>query len=97
MNTNQILTQIDAIIETDVRPSLHAHGGDVEVLSVIDGICKVRLIGKCAGCASADLTTSELIEKAITTKLPAIKKVVLVQESNPELVDFAKKLLRHEI
>ena len=34
-----------------VRPSLQADGGDVELVEVgEDGIIKVKLVGACAGC-----------------------------------------------
>ena len=32
-----------------VRPALQQDGGDVELVSVTDGIVKVRLTGHCAG------------------------------------------------
>src|SRR5690606_16280737 len=39
-----------------VRPTLHAHGGDVELLGVADGVVRLRLRGACRGCASAERT-----------------------------------------
>ena len=39
---------IENIIETEIRPRLQAHGGDIELLGVGDGgTLRVRLIGKC--------------------------------------------------
>ncbi len=34
----------------DIRPSLQADGGDVELVDVENGIVKVRLTGACGGC-----------------------------------------------
>ncbi|KPJ74324.1 nitrogen fixation protein NifU, partial [candidate division TA06 bacterium DG_78] len=35
----------------EIRPSLQADGGDVELIDVTDeGIVKVKLTGACAGC-----------------------------------------------
>jgi Fe-S cluster biogenesis protein NfuA len=34
----------------EIRPSLQADGGDVELVDVEDGIVKVRLTGACGGC-----------------------------------------------
>lgn len=91
-----ILEQIEKIIETEVRPQLMSHQGDVQVLSFEDGICRVKLLGQCSGCPSAMLTTEEIIGKAIKEKLAQVKDVVLVQNVDESLMDFARKLLNHE-
>ena len=41
-------------------------------------------------------TLEELIEPPLKEELPEIRKVILIQETNPELLSFAKKILRHE-
>ena len=89
------LDNIQRILEEDVRPALMAHQGDVELISYKSQVVKVKLHGKCSGCPSAYLTTEELIAAKI--KMPEVKDVVLVQEVNPELLDFARRILNHEI
>ena len=91
------LDNIQRILEEDVRPALMAHEGDVELISYESQVVKVKLHGKCSGCPSADLTTEELIAPKIKEKMPEVKDVVLVQEVNPELLDFARRILNHEI
>ena len=88
--------KIQEIIDEKVRPSLLDHEGNVQLVSYEDGICKVKLLGKCANCPSALQTLEELIAKPLQEELPEIKDVVLVQEVSPELLDFARKILRHE-
>ena len=88
---------IQRILEEDVRPALMAHEGDVELISYESQVVKVKLHGKCSGCPSAYLTTEELIAAKIKEKMPEVKDVVLVQEVNPELLDFARRILNHEI
>ena len=83
------LDNIQRILEEDVRPALMAHQGDVELISYKSQVVKVKLHGKCSGCPSAYLTTEELIAAKIKEKMPEVKDVVLVQEVNPELLDFA--------
>ena len=90
------LNRIEEIIEERIRPSLHAHGGDVEVLSYEDGILRIKLLGQCSGCPSAMVTNEELIGKEIMDELSEVKDVVLVQEVSEELMDMARKLLNHE-
>ena len=42
--------KVEAVLD-EIRPSLQADGGDVELIDVTeDGIVKVRLKGACAGC-----------------------------------------------
>ena len=53
-----------------VRPYLHEHGGEVEVLSVLNGVVRVRLIGACSGCTSAAATLRHGVEEALRENLP---------------------------
>jgi len=61
-----------------VRPSLQADGGDVELVSVDDGIVKVRLTGACGGCPFSQMTLKTGIERVIKEDIPEIKEVVAV-------------------
>ncbi len=91
-----MINKINEILETKVRPALLLHSGDVELLSYEDGIVRVRLLGACAGCPSAALTNEEVIAAELKAALPEIKEVVLVQQTSEELLEFARKILRHE-
>ena len=47
----------------DVRPSLQADGGDIELVSVSDdGIVKVRLTGACGSCPYSLMTLKQGVE-----------------------------------
>ena len=92
-----MLEMIEKVLEEKVRPALLAHEGNVQVAGFEDGVLKIRLMGQCSGCPSAQLTTEELIAKAVRDAIPEIKDVVLVNEVNPELLEFARKLLNHEV
>ena len=91
-----MIEKINEILEKKVRPALLLHSGDVELISYKDGVVSVRLLGACAGCPSASLTNEEVIAAELKTALPEIKDVVLVQQTSEELLDFARKILRHE-
>lgn len=54
----------DAALE-QVRPYLHEHGGEVEVLGVQHGVVRVRLTGACSGCTSASQTLRHGVEEAL--------------------------------
>ena len=53
-----------------VRPYLHEHGGEVEVLGVEHGVVRVRLLGTCSGCTSAAQTLQHGVEEALRENLP---------------------------
>lgn len=71
LNNLEIEKQVKTIL-TKVRPYLQRDGGDVEFVSVEDGIVYIKLIGACVGCASIDLTLREGIEAILLEEVPGI-------------------------
>jgi len=61
-----------------IRPALQADGGDVEFVSVNDGVVSVRLTGACNGCPMATMTLKMGIEKILKEKIPEVKEVMAV-------------------
>lgn len=62
-----------------IRPSLQADGGDVELVDVADdGVVKVKLTGACSGCPMSTVTLKMGIEKLLKEKIPEVKEVVSV-------------------
>jgi Fe-S cluster biogenesis protein NfuA len=60
----------------EIRPSLEADGGNVELVDVSDdGIVKVRLTGACGTCPMSTLTLKMAIEKTLRDRIPAVKAV----------------------
>ncbi|HKX32126.1 MAG TPA: NifU family protein [Blastocatellia bacterium] len=53
-----------------VRPRLHSHRGDVELVGVVEGVVRLRLLGSCHGCASSAMTLKLAIEEAIYEAAP---------------------------
>jgi len=62
----------------EIRPSLQADGGDVEVVSVENGVVKVRLKGACACCPMAQMTLKQGIEQRLKEKVPEVERVEAV-------------------
>jgi Fe-S cluster biogenesis protein NfuA len=61
----------------DVRPSLQADGGDVELVGVSDdGIVSVKLTGACGGCPMAEMTLKMGIENYLKKEVPQVTGVV---------------------
>lgn len=61
-----------------IRPALQADGGDIQLVSVENGIVKVRLTGACGGCPMSQTTMTEGVERAIKKAVPSVKRVVAV-------------------
>ena len=49
----------------EVRPYLHSHGGDMEVVHLEDGVVRLKLHGSCDGCTASDATIIEQVEAAM--------------------------------
>lgn len=61
-----------------IRPSLQADGGDVELVDVDDGVVKVRLTGACGSCPMSQMTLKMGIESTLKEKIAEVKEVVAV-------------------
>ncbi len=61
-----------------LRPYLQRDGGDCELVSVEEGIVKVRLKGACGTCPGATMTLKHGIERALLEELPG--QIVEVQQ-----------------
>jgi Fe-S cluster biogenesis protein NfuA len=62
----------------EIRPSLLADGGDVELLDVNDGVVTLKLTGACGGCPMAVMTLKFGIEQVLKQQVPEVKEVIAV-------------------
>ena len=81
----EMIDKIEKLLDEKVRPSLHAHGGDVVIKSYEDG------------CPSAHATNEELISAEVRDAFPEVEDVILVEEVSQDLIDMAYKILNHEV
>ena len=68
---------VQAVLD-QIRPSLQADGGDIELVGIEDDIVKVRLSGACGGCPMSTMTLKMGVERLLKEKLPEVKEVVSV-------------------
>lgn len=54
----------------EVRPYLESHGGNVELVSLDQGIARLRLHGSCRGRRSSAMTLTQTIEEAVQKAAP---------------------------
>ena len=71
---SEIRKKVESALET-IRPALQADGGDIELISVEDGIVTVRLLGACGGCPMAQMTLTQGVEARVRELVPEIEKI----------------------
>ncbi|TLG72464.1 NifU family protein [Culicoidibacter larvae] len=65
-----------------LRPYLQRDGGDVEFVDFNDGIVQLKMLGACQGCAIADVTVYDGIERALVEEVPGVIGVETVEDDN---------------
>lgn len=65
-----------------VRPTLAAHGGDIEVELCAPPRVRLRLVGTCDGCAFAGTTSRDLVEVAVRQDCPELTEIEIVGASH---------------
>jgi len=56
-----------------VRPYMESHGGNVELVSLIDGVAHLRLEGSCSGCSASQATLELAIKQALDEHAPDLE------------------------
>jgi len=59
------ISLIKETVEREIRPSLKADGGDIELVDVDRNKVFVRLLGTCMGCPAGGFTLKELVESKL--------------------------------
>ncbi|HLE10869.1 MAG: hypothetical protein A2504_11990 [Bdellovibrionales bacterium RIFOXYD12_FULL_39_22] len=74
--------KIEELFDSQVRPALANHGGDIELIDVEDNKVYVRLTGGCQGCAGARATLKAGVERIIREAYPEITEVIDMTSHN---------------
>ncbi|MHB8658407.1 MAG: NifU family protein [Solirubrobacteraceae bacterium] len=56
-----------------VRPYMESHGGNVELLSLQDGVARIHLKGSCSDCAASSVTLELAIKQALEEAAPDLE------------------------
>ena len=69
----ELEAHVDKVLD-EMRPYIHSHGGEVNVLEVTEeGIARIQMIGSCNGCPMSMLTMRLGIERLLAEKVPELK------------------------
>jgi Fe/S biogenesis protein NfuA len=74
--TGTTAEKIRRLLDTEINPSVAAHGGRVELAGVEDGVVYLSFGGGCHGCGLVDVTLKQGIETRLKELLPEIERVV---------------------
>lgn len=78
LNISDLTEKINISLE-ELRPHLHADGGDMELVEITqEGIAKVRLLGACSDCSMSIMTIKAGLEEAVKKVAPEIVAVEAV-------------------
>lgn len=78
--TGEVAQRVLTVLETQVNPSIAAHGGRADLVAVEDGTAYLRLSGGCQGCGLASVTLTQGISVAISDSVPEVTSVVDVTD-----------------
>ncbi|MFY7945054.1 MAG: NifU family protein [Crocinitomicaceae bacterium] len=74
----EIIQKVNNALE-QLRPFLHADGGDMELIDVTnDAVVQVRLLGACSDCSMSSMTLKAGLEDALKSAAPEVKSVEAV-------------------
>ncbi len=78
--SGDVAQRVLQVLDSQINPSIAAHGGRAELVAVEDDTAYLRLSGGCQGCGMASVTLSQGIEVVIKEQIPEITKVVDVTD-----------------
>jgi Fe-S cluster biogenesis protein NfuA len=80
----ELRERVEEVLDA-VRPSLQAHGGDVNLVDVTpEKIARVELMGACGGCPMASITLKLGIERVLAEEVPELAGVEAVNVETPD-------------
>ncbi len=93
------IKDIEKVLDEKVRPALASDNGDIKIIDFDAGSGRlvVKFLGACSGCPAQQQTIEGIVEKELKEALPGISEIVLDTSVDEDLLDFARKLLRHEV
>lgn len=85
--------QIQKVLDDEINTAVSAHGGNIELLDVIENRAYVKMGGGCQGCSSASATLKQGVETKIKERFPEITEVIDTTDhargTNPYYSDHA--------
>lgn len=88
--------QVLKVLNEKINPILQDHYGGAEITEIKDGVVKVKFLGACGSCPSAQYTLEDTVKALLMNEIPEIKDVVLDTSVSEDLISMAKEILKKE-
>ncbi len=82
----ELMSPVSEVIDK-LRPSLALDGGDIDFLSVRNGVVYVQLKGACVGCSSSGTTLKYGVERQLRMDIHPELSVVNVPQGMEKQID----------
>lgn len=78
-SNSRLFKEVSDLIE-QIRPSVQADGGDIELVEVNqEGVVSIRFLGACIGCPSLHVTLQGGIEATLKERIKGVSLVQAVE------------------
>ena len=78
MNKEELNKKVQEALN-EIRPFLESDGGNIELVSIIDDVVRVKLLGNCVSCSVNQMTLKNGVEMTVKKHAPEIQKVVSIE------------------
>ena len=76
--SNEIISKINEILDSKIRPAVARDGGDITFKSFNEGVVTVELKGSCSGCPSSVMTLKQGVQNLLCHYIDEVKSVEAV-------------------
>ena len=73
--SNAVISKINEVLDSKIRPAVAKDGGDITFKSFENGIVTVELKGSCSGCPSSIMTLKQGVQNLLCHYIPEVKSV----------------------
>ena len=74
--SDPVAARFQALLDSDINPSIAAHEGSITLVSYEDGVAVVYMEGSCQGCGLAAETLRESVQARVMEAIPEISEIV---------------------
>ena len=74
-DSDDLISKINEVLDSKVRPAVARDGGDIVFKSFKDGVVSVELKGSCSGCPSSVMTLKQGVQNLLCHYVPEVKSV----------------------
>ncbi|HIK92695.1 MAG TPA: hypothetical protein EYG03_12030 [Planctomycetes bacterium] len=79
-SSDELREQVQHVLDTDINPSVAAHGGVVRLIDVKDNQVFIQMGGGYQGCGQADVTLKFGVENSIRAAVPGVGVILDVTD-----------------